>query len=169
MYPYRTPIQDFTQKHFSPVFFFVCTYLYLWEPLLIYNYLQESFLFCENPFLSMIVCENLFFFVRVILNLSYLWEFLLIYDHPWELSSSWILLILCLIIFVLNKMSLYWLVPVPICTPFAVLNSLPSIFFRDYIFEFNPPNSSFIFLSSTSFILPITLSFTWSKNFESFG
>ena len=52
--------------------------------------------------------------------------------------------------FLLNKVSLNSLKSVAIFTPFAVLDSLPSIFFIEYIFDFNPTNSSFIFASDTS-------------------
>ena len=56
--------------------------------------------------------------------------------------SLWILLILSLDIFLLNKTSLNLLNSVAILTPFAVLHSLPSIFIIEYIFGFYPINSS---------------------------
>ena len=62
----------------------------------------------------------------------------------------------------------YFINSVAIFTPFAVLDSLPSIFFMEYIFDFNPTNSPVIFHSYSSFILPITFLLVGSKNFESF-
>ena len=78
-------------------------------------------------------------------------------------------LILCLSIFLLDKVSLNSLNSVAIFTPFAVLVSLPSIPFMEYVFDFNAPNSSFFFFLQTSFILPITFLLASSKNFEFFG
>ena len=51
------------------------------------------------------------------------------------------ILILCLIIFLLNKTSLDSLNSVAIFTPLAVFDSLSLIFFRECIFDFNPTNS----------------------------
>ena len=58
---------------------------------------------------------------------------------------------------------------VVILTLFAVLDSLPSIFFMECSFDFNPTNSSIIFPSDLSFILPITFLLVGSKIFGSFG
>ena len=69
----------------------------------------------------------------------------------------------------LNKMSLNSLKSVVILTPFTVLDSLPSIFFMEYIFDFNQTNSAITFSSDPSFILRVTFLLVSSKNFESFG
>ena len=82
---------------------------------------------------------------------------------------AWILFILCLIIFLLNKIFLNSLNSIAIFTPVVIQYSLPSIFFIDYIFDFNPTNSSIIFPSDSSFILSITFLLLTSKNFDFFG
>ena len=64
-------------------------------------------------------------------------DFLLIFYFPRLCFLLWILLILCLSIFLLNKVSLNLLNSVAINTPFAILDSLHSIFFEEYIFDFN--------------------------------
>ena len=71
--------------------------------------------------------------------------------------------------FFLNQVSLNSLNSVAILTPFALLESLPSIFFMGYVFDFHPTKSSLIFHPDMSFILPITFLLVSSKNFESFG
>ena len=38
----------------------------------------------------------------------------------------------------------------------VAIDSLPSIFFKEFIFDFNPTNSSTTYPSDSSFILPIT-------------
>ena len=88
---------------------------------------------------------------------------------PFYVFLPWILLILCLIIFLLNSVSLNSLNTFPVFTLYAVLDPLPSIFFVEYIFEFNPTNPSIIFPSDSSFILPINYLLALSKNFKSFG
>ena len=55
-------------------------------------------------------------------------DILLISHVPSLCFLLWNLFILCLIIFLLNRVSLNFLDSVAIFTPFAVLNSLPSIF-----------------------------------------
>ena len=57
---------------------------------------------------------------------------------------------------------------IAILTPFALLHSLLSIFFIEYIFDFNPTNSNTITPPNSSFIFPITFLLVSSKNFESF-
>ena len=74
-------------------------------------------------------------FYRQNMNISYV---------PSLCFLLWILFILCLTIFSLNKTSLNFFNSVAILTPFAVLYYLPSIFFIEYIFHFNPTNSSII-------------------------
>ena len=82
---------------------------------------------------------------------------------------AWILFILCLIIFLLNKIFLNSLNSIAIFTPVVIQDSLPSIFFIDYIFDFNPTNSSIVFPSDSSFILSITFLLLTSKNIDFFG
>ena len=53
-------------------------------------------------------------------------------------------------------------------TPLAVLDSLPSIFGIQYIFDFNPTNSSIKAPLYSSFIFPITFLLALSKKLESF-
>ena len=65
-------------------------------------------------------------------------------------------------VFEFNKLSCMF-------TPFAVLDSLPSMFFMEYIFGFNPTNSSIIFPSESSSILLMTFLLVGSKSFESSG
>ena len=81
--------------------------------------------------------------------------------------------------FVLNSsdfMSSYFIVEqmnslnsVAIFTPYAALDSLPSIFFMEYTFDFNPKNVPISFPSDLSFILRVNFSFVSSKNFETLG
>ena len=137
---------------------------YLWESLLIYDHLWESIWF-------MIICENL---------LEYLFAFYSVYKNKqmyeyhhlkqifyrqnmtmifWWLCMFfllWILFILCLTTFLLNKsvfefkkLSRY------IYSFFDIRFFTINIFHRIH-FDFNPTNSSFIFPSNTSFILPIS-------------
>ena len=75
--------------------------------------------------------------------------------------------ILCLIVFLLNKTSLNFLNSVPILTLFAVFYFVSSIFYIEYIFDFNPTNSTTKIPSNSSFILPITFLLVSLKNFES--
>ena len=70
--------------------------------------------------------------------------------------------------FLLKRTSLNSLNSVAIFTHLAVFDSLPSIFFIEYIFDFNQINSSIITPPYLSFILPITFLLESSKNFESF-
>ena len=75
----------------------------------------------------------------------------------------------CVSGFFLNKVALNSLNSVVAFTPLVALDSLPSIFFIEYIFDFNPTKSSIIFPSDSSFILPITFFLVRSKKFESSG
>ena len=118
---------------------------YLWESLLIYDHLWVSLLFMRislNLFLLMVICQNLFFkslwkwvsvwtpsFRTDLLSSKHDNDILSISYIPTLCFLAWILLILCLIIILLNKVSLNSLNSVAIFTPFAVLDSLPSIFF----------------------------------------
>ena len=69
---------------------------------------------------------------------------------PFYVFLPWILLILCVTIFMLNK------VPLNSLNSVAILTYLPSIFFMECSFDFNPTNSTIIFHSDSSFVLPIT-------------
>ena len=162
-----TVYSDLCKPLFTP------TYDHLLESFFIYDHLLTSVR------ISATIYENLFENKAAsVLILSY-WTYRLSSKHdndillisyvPSLCFLFWILLLLCLIIFLLNKVSLNSLNSVAIFTPFAVLDSLPSIFFMEYIFHFNPTKISFIFPSFSSFILPITFSLVGSKNFESFG
>ena len=79
------------------------------------------------------------------------------------------LFILCLIIFLSNKTFFDLLNSVAIFTPFAVLHILKSIFFIEYIFDFNPTKSFTRTPRNSSFILPITFLLVSLKKFEPFG
>ena len=130
-----------------------------------HGYLWESLLF-------MIICENLFF--------ESLWKQASIYipsSKTNHLSSKhdnnillisyvpvfcfllYILLILCLIIFLLRKVPSYSFKTIAIFTPFAVLDSLPLFKGVQCIFDFNPTNSLIEISLYSSFILPTTISF----------
>ena len=127
-----------------PLFLSVRVSSYLWESLLFYDHLWESF-------------RHLLDFLKSLWKQASVWMLL---SQMYLLSSKhnndilltsyvailcfllWILLILCLITFLQNKMNLYSLN--------SVLDSLPSTFFIECIFDFNPTNSSFIFPLDTS-------------------
>ena len=151
----------------------VCTHLFSSVRISFYEnllYLPE-FLFYENFFEFLFICENQFFFLRSLwkwasVSMHYLkhifyhrntimifcrFRMFQVYVFCVEFFSFCVSLL-----FWLNKVSLNSLNSVAILTPFAVLDYLLSIFFIEYIFDFNPTNSSIIFRSCTSFILSIT-------------
>ena len=151
----------------------------------IYMHLLLFVTLCENLFESLLIYDQLWEFIFLsiyenkqaydvtssktnLLSSKTNNDTLLISHIPILCFLSWILLISCLSTFLLNNVSLNSLKSVAIFTPFAVLDYLPSIFFMECIFDFNPTNSSIIFPSDSSFILPITFLLVSSKNFESF-
>ena len=85
---------------------------------------------------------------------------------PTICNLLWTLFMLYLITFLLNKTSIYsscFIFTAFLLTPFPILFYLPSTSFIEYIFDFNPTNSSFIFPLDSSFILPMIFSLTGSK------
>ena len=123
----------FFYKHLSNIF-------YLWESLFLMRTFFLKFLWKYASILMLLSWtyrlsskhDNDVFFIWYVPNLCFF---------------PWILLILCLSIFLLHKVSLSSLNSVVIFIPFAVQDSLPSIFYMEYIFDFHPINSPIIFPS----------------------
>ena len=142
---------------------------YLWESLLIFDHLWESLLFCENLFWILLICENLLLFMVICENIlaqillftiflnkqGYEYHHLkhILYYQNTIIIFRWFRMLqfyvfyfeffsICVRIFyfLLNKVSLNLLNSVAMFTPFAILDSLPSIFFTECIIEFNPTN-----------------------------
>ena len=147
--PFKSPIENYflpTQCHF---FLFVCTYFYLWESLLIYDELWESFLNHSHLLAPILISENLFssvctyFYLWESVFLS-LYENKPAYEYCHHLKEIfyhqntivifcwfhkyqfyvfllWILFILCLTTFLLNRVFLNSLKSVMIFPPFCCI------------------------------------------------
>ena len=128
----------------------------MWSSVRIFSFYENLF----ESFLYVIICDNLFFedFMNISKSMTAsIWnKSFLIKNRYWYfvdfVCSDFIFLTS---IFLLNSVSLNSLNSVAIFTPFAILDSLPSICFMEYIFDCNPTDSSIIFPSDSSFILPI--------------
>ena len=109
--------------------------IYLYMLIFICDYLWESFLFMKIflicGFLSLYENKHAYeyqYLKQIFCHQKTHHDILLTFYVPIFCFLPWVLLILCLIIFLLNKVSLNSLNSVAIFTTFSVSHSLPSVF-----------------------------------------
>ena len=166
LYYWRVPLSTHLSRIYLYRLIFICDHL--WESILFTRISSYDHL-CESTFLS--VYENKLVyeyhhFKKNLLSSKRDNNICWVCMFQFYVFLLWIRLILCLTTFLLNKVLLNSLNSVTMFIPFAVLNYLPSIIFIEYIFDFNPTNSSFIFPSDASFISPVTCLLARLKNLE---